>query len=194
MEGTRTARQKFVRGSHEPHRVEPREGLSVRAMSLKRARAAHRSALSSAKSPATSPAPASDPASPLAVVESFLRALEEKRLDDALALLDDAVVYQNVPFPAGRGKAAVTRTLTFFQRFITDFKVTMHNIAARDGVVLTERVDILSGPLTYMDIWVCGTFEVHDGKITLWRDYFDLAEATTKFLMGPVRRLLRGAA
>ena len=42
---------------------------------------------------------------------------------------------------------------------------------------------------SYLDIWVCGTFEVKDGKITLWRDYFDLAECTGKLLVGPIRKL-----
>jgi limonene-1,2-epoxide hydrolase len=26
-----------------------------------------------------------------------------------------------------------------------------------------------------LEFWVCGTFEVKNGKITLWRDYFDTA-------------------
>jgi limonene-1,2-epoxide hydrolase len=25
-----------------------------------------------------------------------------------------------------------------------------------------------------MQFWVCGVFEVHNGRITLWRDYFDM--------------------
>ncbi len=43
------------------------------------------------------------------------------------------------------------------------FDVKLHNV----GVVLTERTDILAGPVLYVDIWVCGTFEVRDGKIVL---------------------------
>jgi limonene-1,2-epoxide hydrolase len=124
------------------------------------------------------------------VVESFLDALEKKDLDRAASLLDDDVVYQNVPLPADRGKAAVLKTLASFQRFVSDFEVRMKNIAANDGVVLTERVDVLSGRFVYLDIWVCGTFEVRGGKIRLWRDYFDLAECTLKLFTGPVRKLL----
>ena len=32
--------------------------------------------------------------------------------------------------------------------------------------------------------WVCGTFEVHDGRITVWRDRFDFADLTWAFLRG----------
>jgi len=133
----------------------------------------------------------SDTPSNIAIVESFLRALERKELDRAAALLADDVVYQNVPLPADHGKPAVLRTLKSFERFVSDFEVRIKNIAERDGVVLTERVDVLSGRFVYLDIWVCGTFEVRGGKITLWRDYFDLAECTAKLLVGPLRKLLR---
>jgi limonene-1,2-epoxide hydrolase len=127
---------------------------------------------------------------PIQVVESFLQALEAKDVERALALMADDVVYQNVPFPADRGKSAVARTLRSFQKVFTDFHVEIRNIAARGDTVLTERVDVLSGPLLYLDIWVCGTFEVKDGRITLWRDYFDLAECAGKVLASPVRKLL----
>jgi limonene-1,2-epoxide hydrolase len=133
-------------------------------------------------------------ASPIEVVESFLRALERKDVETALALLSDDVVYQNVPLPADRGKAAVARTLKSFERFVTGFEVQMKNIAANGNVVLTERVDILRGPFLYLDIWVCGTFELRDGKITLWRDYFDTAAVTGKLLASPFRKLFERAS
>jgi limonene-1,2-epoxide hydrolase len=136
--------------------------------------------------------PASDPgrdAADLAVVQAFFDAFSAGDTERALALMADDILYQNVPFPADRGKEAVARTLRSFGRFLTGFEVQMKNIAARDGVVLTERIDVLTGPLLYLDIWVCGTFEVRDGKITLWRDYFDLASATAKLFLSPLRSL-----
>lgn len=127
----------------------------------------------------------------IAVVEDFLRKLEQMDTEGAAALLDDDVVYENVPFPPARGKRATVATLKSFLKVMNRFEVKMHNIAEKDGVVLTERTDILAGPLLYVDIWVCGTFEVRDGKIVLWRDRFDLVQATTKLLTGPLRKALR---
>ena len=126
----------------------------------------------------------------IAVVEAFFDAFRGLDTDAALALMADDIVYQNVPFPADRGKPAVTRTLQAFGRFVTGFEVELRHIAARDGIVLTERVDILTGPLLFLDLPVCGTFEVRDGRITLWRDYFDLAGAGAKLLVSPIRALL----
>ncbi len=135
-----------------------------------------------------------------AVVETFLKALERMDLDAAAALLADDVVYQNVPLPADRGKAAALRTLRLFMRFGDHFEARIANIAERDGVVLTERVDVLGTGSAHIEFWVCGTFEVRDGKIVLWRDYFDLATFVGKtlkvwpWLALHYARGLRGAA
>ena len=126
---------------------------------------------------------------PIATVETFLKALAAQDLELATALMHDDIVYQNVPLPADRGKPAVIRTLKSFERLVTKFEVTVVNIAANGPIVLTERIDVLSGPWVYLDIWVCGTFEVREGKIVLWRDYFDLAATAGKLAVGPLRRL-----
>ena len=102
--------------------------------------------------------------SPIAVVEAFLDRLAAMDMEGSFGLLAEDVVYQNVPFPADRGYDAVTRTLRRFGKVLTHFRVETHHIAERDGVVLTERTDVLIGPLVYLDIRVQGTFEVRDGK------------------------------
>ena len=38
-----------------------------------------------------------------------------------------------------------------------------------------------------------GTFEVKDGKIVVWRDYFDVGETVLKLLIGPLRRRMHAA-
>ena len=38
--------------------------------------------------------------------------------------------------------------------------------------------------------WVCGTFEVRNGRIVLWRDYFDYANFVWAFVKGTFRALL----
>ncbi|HEX4336143.1 MAG TPA: limonene-1,2-epoxide hydrolase family protein [Polyangiaceae bacterium] len=121
------------------------------------------------------PSAAAGTSSAIAVVEAFLRALELLDLDGAAELLADEVVYQNVPLPADRGKEATMKTLRLFMRFGDHFEARIHNIAERDGIVLTERTDVLGTRAAPLTIWVCGTFEVRGGKIVLWRDYFDIA-------------------
>ena len=64
------------------------------------------------------------------------------------------------------------------------FEVKIHHIAVNGPAVLTERTDVLAiGPVR-LQFWVCGVFEVHDGRITLWRDYFDMWDMTKALVRG----------
>ncbi|MEB3068911.1 limonene-1,2-epoxide hydrolase family protein [[Mycobacterium] vasticus] len=108
-------------------------------------------------------------------VETFLAALAADDLDTAAATLAEDVVYQNVGLPTIHGRRA---TIGMFKRMSgrMGFDVKTHRIAAEGSAVLTERTDVLTlGPLR-LQFWVCGVFEVHDGRITLWRDYFDFLD------------------
>jgi len=127
---------------------------------------------------------------PTQIVESFLAALKAGDVDGALSWLSNDVEYQNHPLPIDRGKAATTRTLRAFMRFANEFDVRMHNIAEHDDIVLTERTDILRGPLLELEFWVCGTFQVREGKIVLWRDRFDAGVFLYQLVTSPLRRLL----
>ena len=126
------------------------------------------------------------------VVESFIDAMKAFDFDRVHELLTEDAVYQNVPLPADVGRDAVERTLRRFTKAVDYFDVKMHHIAERDGVVLTERTDILRGRFVDMEFWVCGTFEIRDGRVALWRDRFDVATCVTQLALGPLRRLLRG--
>ncbi|WP_088943447.1 limonene-1,2-epoxide hydrolase family protein [Rhodococcus sp. 1168] len=122
-------------------------------------------------------------------VEDMLRALAERDVDHAAALLDDAIVWHNVGFPKVRGIARVRKALAVMAKPNYGFDVTSHNIAATpDGdVVLTERTDVLIWRRLRVEFWVYGTFELRDDRILVWRDYFDNLD----FAKGLVRGLWR---
>jgi limonene-1,2-epoxide hydrolase len=127
---------------------------------------------------------AADPAAPsdrepaddsIGVVRAFLAALEALDVDAALALASQDIVYQNVPLPPARGIDQFGKQLRFLERWCTGFEAQLHSIAADGGTVLTERTDVLERGSLRAAFWVCGTFDVEDGRITLWRDRFDWA-------------------
>lgn len=125
------------------------------------------------------------------VVEAFLAALERLDVDAAMALADPGLVYQNVPFPPTRSAAQAARLLKGLARVGTGFEARILNIASDGPIVLTERIDVLARGRFQAAFWVCGTFEVRDGKIVLWRDRFDFADVTVAVLKGLVRALRR---
>jgi len=121
-------------------------------------------------------------------VEVLLTALQEEDLDTVSAVLDDNLVYENVGFPTVRGRARAVKLFRGMQGK-TGFEVKIHRIAVNGASVLTERTDaIILGPVR-LQFWVCGVFEVSNGRITLWRDYFDMwdmLKATARGILGAV--------
>lgn len=124
--------------------------------------------------------------SPSTIVRSFLEALEDADLDQALSYLDEDVLYTNVSLPAVRGRVAVEKA---FRPTIgrMGFRVFFHAVGADEndpGVLLTERTDALEfGPVS-IRFWVYGRFEVRDGRITVWRDSFDWGNVTNGLIRG----------
>jgi len=119
------------------------------------------------------------------VVEVLLSSLQAADADGAGAVLDDNLVYQNVGFPTIHGRA---RAMKLFRAMEgrAGFEVKTHRIAVNGSSVLTERTDVLQfGPLR-LQFWVCGVFEVHNGRITLWRDYFDMWNFTKALVRGVI--------
>jgi limonene-1,2-epoxide hydrolase len=123
-------------------------------------------------------------------VTAFLAALEDLDIDRALTYADPGIVYQNVPLPPARGIKAFERQMRTMARYGTGFEARVHNIAANGDTVLTERTDALVIGSWRAEFWVCGTFEVHEGKITLWRDYFDWPTVIAAGAKGLVRSAL----
>jgi limonene-1,2-epoxide hydrolase len=118
-------------------------------------------------------------------VETFLYAVQDEDFDTADAQLADNIVWQNVGLPTLRGRERIVKLLRSGQGRV-GFEVKIHRIAAEGNAVLTERTDVLViGPLR-LQFWVCGVFEVHAGRITLWRDYFDMWDITKAALRGLV--------
>lgn len=106
-------------------------------------------------------------------VETFLTALQDEDFETAEALADENLVWQNVGWPTIRGRNRVIKLMRRMQGR-AGFEVKFHRVAADGAAVLTERTDaLIVGPLRFQ-FWVCGSFEVHGGRITLWRDHFDV--------------------
>jgi limonene-1,2-epoxide hydrolase len=123
-------------------------------------------------------------------VQTFLAALAASDVDRALSYCSPDIVYQNVPLPPARGIAEFEKQMRFFAKLAESFEVTTHHIAANGSIVLTERTDAFTLRGGRAAFWVCGTFEVKGGKITLWRDSFDWLNVTVQTLMALPRTLV----
>jgi limonene-1,2-epoxide hydrolase len=127
---------------------------------------------------------------PTLMVERFLELLRAKDIDGAAELLAVDVEYVNVGLPTMHGRGRVRRLLRATLGLDgAGFEVYLHMISADGPSVLTERTDVLKFGRLRIQFWVCGRFDVHDGQIVLWRDYFDQMNfwvATARGLLGTV--------
>ena len=111
---------------------------------------------------------------PKQVVEDFVEAWNRMDLEGILDAMAEDVHYHNVPLEPLDGKAAVREYLEAAWRF-EEVDWEMLNLAVAGDVVLTERVDRFVIQGSPVSLPVMGAFEIRDGKIAAWRDYFDLA-------------------
>jgi limonene-1,2-epoxide hydrolase len=114
---------------------------------------------------------------PTELVAAFLDAFAAMDFDTALGFLHDDVEYTNVPIGTVRGHAGVREVLEPFFAPIHENEFILTRRAATGAVVFFERVDRHRLDHGWRELPVNSVFEVHDGKITVWRDYFDLLTA-----------------
>jgi limonene-1,2-epoxide hydrolase len=115
--------------------------------------------------------------SPMDVVTAFLDAMVEMNFDEALTHIADDCEYTNIPMSTVRGPAGVREVLEPFFAPIHENEFVILRRAATGPVVFFERLDRHRLEHGWRELPVNSVFEVHDGRITVWRDYFDLPTA-----------------
>ena len=96
------------------------------------------------------------------------------------ARADRAPAGRALPVEPAVGPEAIKAVFAMFTTGVERIEFRVLNIAAHGDTVLTERVDVFVLPNVTIELPVMGTFEVRDGKIAKWRDYFDLNQYMTQ--------------
>jgi limonene-1,2-epoxide hydrolase len=110
------------------------------------------------------------------VVRAELEAWSTLDVEQIVAPFAPDAVWVAQPTLTLRGIDEIRAAVVDWVARMTFAELRLVNIAVNDDVVLTERVDAF----TFTDgkkvaLPVMGSFEVADGKIATWRDYFDPA-------------------
>ena len=87
--------------------------------------------------------------------------------------------YHNIPSSAVQGRDNVQQ---FISGFISPWESTdweIVSLLAEGDIVMVERLDKTVVAGSPVNLPCFGYFELEDGKIKMWRDYFDLATYTT---------------
>jgi limonene-1,2-epoxide hydrolase len=115
-------------------------------------------------------------ATPERIVRDFCGAWPRRDLAELIRPFAADAVYHNVPVEPVRGTAAIRETFAGFLATMPGIVLEVVNLAVNGDLVFTERIDRFVMPNGHrFDLPVNGVFEVRDGMIVSFRDYFDLA-------------------
>ena len=113
------------------------------------------------------------------IVEAFIAAWNRMDWEAVVAALDENVLYHNIPMEAIRGRSEAEKFIRGMQPQEVNWKILA--IAETGNKVLTERVDdFVMANGKQLSLPVMGVFEIEQGLIKAWRDYFDLATFTSQ--------------
>ncbi len=120
-------------------------------------------------------------ATPIEIVRHFMKLMEPLDYDAALKLVSDTCEYINPP-PLGAvyGPLGIRATLEPFFAPTKENEFRVLRESSTGPVVFLERLDRHLFGDKWVELPVTGVFEVHDNKITYWRDYFDAATILTQ--------------
>jgi limonene-1,2-epoxide hydrolase len=109
------------------------------------------------------------------LVTALVRACEARDLDRVCSLVTDDIEYDNVPMGKVYGPDGVRKVLSAgVTQEATDIEWRILEQIEQGDIVMNERIDCFLVNDTWIEIPIAALFKVRDGKICLWRDYFDL--------------------
>src|SRR5262245_11056939 len=109
-----------------------------------------------------------------AMVRGFLAAWERRDTEHIMSCWADDGVYQATALQPIVGWTAFRTFVTRFEQ-VPGGRLEIHHQVASDAVVMNERTDHITFRGRPLVVPICVVFEIRDGRIAAWREYFDPA-------------------
>ena len=114
------------------------------------------------------------------ITTGFINAWCARDLDAIMGYFTEDALYTNIPMgPPNVGKANIREFIEGFLGSAESIEFVIHNqIEGANGMVMNERTDRINLGGKVVELPVMGVYEFVDGKISAWRDYFDMGPFT----------------
>lgn len=113
------------------------------------------------------------------IIREFIASWSRLDADELASYFTEDGTYHNIPSSAVQGRDNIQQFITGFIRpwESTDWEIV--SLLAKGDIVMVERLDktVVAGSAVNLPCF--GYFELEDGKIKIWRDYFDLSTYST---------------
>jgi len=114
-------------------------------------------------------------------IKAFIAAWSNLDVDELVGYFCEDGIYYNMPAQPVQGHEKLK---LFIEGFIAKWTKTTWetlNIIGEGNVIIVERLDRTEVGDIKVDLPCCGVFEMEEGKIKIWRDYFDMGTYTKPF-------------
>lgn len=112
----------------------------------------------------------------VALIRQFIEACVRADPDEFTNYFTEDAIWWNAPWEPVQGREAIREVLRRGAARMVALPWEIRHIAAEGNVVLTERVDYFLVGGMFVKVPCMGVFELRDGKIVAWRDYWDLGQ------------------
>lgn len=107
------------------------------------------------------------------VVAEFCKAWSRMDPHELASYFTEDAVYHNIPMKPYAGVKAIHEALHGMAERLKEVRFEIKHQVAQGDVVINERVDHMTVQGRKVSLPVVGVFELRNGKIRAWRDYFD---------------------
>ena len=114
-----------------------------------------------------------------AIVRDFIAAWSRLSPPELAGYFSEQGVYYNMPNGAVIGRSNIEQFIGGFIRPWESTEWEVVSLLADGDIVMVERLDKTVVAGSPVNLPCFGYFELTNGEITLWRDYFDLTTYTT---------------
>jgi len=113
------------------------------------------------------------------IIREFIGAWSRLDPDELSSYFSEDGVYHNMPMGPVSGRENVRNMIAAFSASWTETQWDILHLACERDVVIVERLDRTRAGDKAVDLPCTGVFELQDGKIKVWRDYFDMQTYAT---------------
>ncbi len=108
------------------------------------------------------------------IIREFIEAWSRLDATELASYFAEDGVYHNMPTGPVGGRENVEQMIAGFIAAWTETEWDVLNLVSSGDVVIAERLDRTKAGDKGVDLPCTGVFEMENGKIKVWRDYFDL--------------------
>ncbi|MBW2623657.1 MAG: nuclear transport factor 2 family protein [Deltaproteobacteria bacterium] len=108
------------------------------------------------------------------IIKEFIEAWSRLDAEELLTYFTEDAIYHNMPAQPVSGKETIGNFIRGFISGWTSTQWDILHIVSKEDVVVAERVDRTKAGDKSIDLPCVGVFEMENGKIKVWRDYFDM--------------------